>query len=63
MKANELREKNAEQLKEVVIDLRKQQFELRMKEASGQLNTNHELGLLRKNIARVKTVLNESQGK
>ena len=39
-----------------------QQFKLRMKSASGQLSKTHELGTVRRNIARVKTILREKQG-
>ena len=41
--------------------LRKEQFNLRMQHATGELTHNHEHGRVRKDIARVKTVLNELQ--
>lgn len=62
MKDNELREKSAEELVAELGDLQRQQFALRMAQATGQLNQNNKLGLVRKNIARVKTVLTEKQG-
>ena len=62
MKGNELREKSAEELVAELGDLQRQQFALRMAQATGQLNQNNKLGLVRKNIARVKTILTEKQG-
>lgn len=62
MKGNELREKSAEELVAELANLQRQQFALRMAQATGQLNQNNKLGLVRKNIARVKTVLTEKQG-
>ncbi|MCG8439767.1 MAG: 50S ribosomal protein L29, partial [Pseudomonadales bacterium] len=55
MKASELREKSVEELQQEQINLLEQQFKLRMKSASGQLSKTHELGTVRRNIARVKT--------
>lgn len=62
MKASELREKSVEELHQEQINLLEQQFKLRMKSASGQLSKTHELGTVRRNIARVKTILREKQG-
>lgn len=62
MKASELREKSVEELQQESLNLHELQFKLRMKQASGQLNKNHELGQVRRNIARVKTVIREQQG-
>ncbi|MBA4150969.1 MAG: 50S ribosomal protein L29 [Acinetobacter sp.] len=62
MKGNELREKSAEELVAELGDLQRQQFTLRMAQAAGQLNQNNKIGLVRKNIARVKTILTEKQG-
>lgn len=65
MKANELKElkqKSVEELKQEHLNLLEQQFKLRMKKASGQLSRTHELGRVRRNIARVKTILREKQG-
>ena len=61
MKGNELREKSAEELVAELGDLQRQQFTLRMAQAAGQLNQNNKIGLVRKNIARVKTILTEKQ--
>ena len=57
MKANELREKTASELKEELLRLRKEQFGLRMQKASGQLGQTHMVKEMRRDIARIKTVL------
>jgi len=62
MKVSDLRNKSAEDLTKELLSLRKEQFNLRMKKATGQLNQTHLLGAVKKNIARVKTVLNEKAG-
>lgn len=62
MKASELREKSVEDIEQSILDLREQQFKLRMKQASAQLSKTHELGKVRRDIARAKTILKEKQG-
>lgn len=62
MKATDLREKSVDELKQEQLNLLEQQFKLRMKKASGQLTRTHELGQVRRDIARVQTVLREKQG-
>lgn len=59
MKANELKEKSVEQLNEVLVDLLKQQFGLRMQHATGQLGKTSQIKQVRRDIARVKTVIAE----
>ena len=59
MKAVELRGKNAQELNDELIELRKEQFKLRMQYSMGQASRNHEFSRIRKDIARIKTVLNE----
>ena len=59
MKASELREKSSDELEKEFIERRKEQFNLRMQKASGQLSRTDQLGKVRKDIARIKTVLNE----
>ena len=61
MKASELRNKNEAELKVELLDLLREQFNLRMQRASGQMSKGHLLRDVRKNIARVKTVLNEKK--
>ena len=62
MKASEIRQKSADELKDMLIELRKRQFDLRMQLGTGQLAEPHKLRQVRRDIARVKTVLNTSQG-
>jgi large subunit ribosomal protein L29 len=59
MEAKELRGKSVEELNEELLALRREQFNLRMQKATGELARNHEHGRVKKDIARVKTVLNE----
>ncbi len=59
MNTVELREKTVDELKEELLKLRKEQFNLRMQQASGQLGQPHLLKETRSTIARVKTVMRE----
>ncbi|MCZ6460511.1 MAG: 50S ribosomal protein L29 [Gammaproteobacteria bacterium] len=61
MNATELREKTQQELQAELLRLRKEQFSLRMQKASGQLGQIHMLNEARRNIARVKTVMQEKQ--
>lgn len=63
MKTTELREKSTEELNKELLGLLKEQFNLRMRKSTGQLNQSHLLGNIRRDIARVKTVLTEKVGK
>ena len=58
MKASELRSKDQAELKTELNDLLKAQFGLRMQIATQQLNNTAQLKKVRKDIARVKTVMN-----
>jgi len=62
MKAAELRGKNTGELNELLLKLRKEQFGLRIQHANGTLNDRNEMRHVRRDIARVKTVLNQLQG-
>jgi len=62
MKAIELREKSAEDLNKQLLDLLREQFNLRMQNSSGQLGQSHLLKAVRRDIARVKSVLTEKAG-
>lgn len=62
MKAKELQEKSVEELKEALIEQRQEQFNLRMQHSSGQLNQTHLAKQARRDIARIKTVLNQKAG-
>ena len=59
MKASDLRSKSRQELEEELVELRREQFNLRMQQATGQLAQNHEHQRVRKDIARVKTVIGE----
>lgn len=62
MKASELNEKSVEQLNEELLGLLREQFNLRMQAATGQLNQTHMLKQVRRDVARVKTVINQKAG-
>ena len=62
MKATELREKSAQQLNEQLLELLRDQFNLRMQKATGQLGQSHLLSQVKRDIARVKTVLSQQAG-
>ncbi len=55
----ELRSKSPVELNEELVALRREQFNLRMQQATGEMAQVHEHGRVRKDIARVKTVLQE----
>jgi large subunit ribosomal protein L29 len=59
MAIKEIRKKSAAELRDELIALRREQFNLRMAAASGQPARPDQHGKVRRNIARVKTVLNE----
>ena len=59
MKAKDLRGKGSAELREELLKLRREQFNLRMAQASGQAAKPDQFGKVRRNIARVKTVLGE----
>ena len=59
MKAADLRSKTVEELNDELVALRREQFNLRMQHATGEMTHNHEHGRVRKDIARVKTIMNE----
>ena len=63
MKATTLREKSVAELQEELLALRKEQFNLRIQNATGQLARPDQFRKVRRNIARVKTVLNEVKAK
>ncbi|MFU8897052.1 MAG: 50S ribosomal protein L29 [Gammaproteobacteria bacterium] len=59
MEAKNLRGKTAIELREELLKLRREQFNLRMQRATGQMARPDQFGKVRKDIARVKTVLVE----
>lgn len=62
MKASILREKSVEELSQELNVQLERQFKLRMQKATSQLSQSHEITKARKNVARIKTVLNEKVG-
>ena len=61
MKANEIRSLSAEELNAKLLDLKKDLFMLRMQHATNQLDNPLKLADVKKDIARVKTVIREKQ--
>ena len=59
MKTNDMRGMSQEDLNKELLNLRREQFSLRMQRATGQLARPHEYGRVKKDIARVKTILGE----
>ena len=59
MKASELRTKSGADLEQELLSLTQAQFNLRMQMATQQLSNNSQLGKVRRDIARVKTILKE----
>jgi large subunit ribosomal protein L29 len=61
MKAGELRTKSEDELKESLLGLRKEAFNLRFQRASGQLENTARIREVRRDTARIKTVLRQRQ--
>lgn len=59
MIAKDLREKSVEELNAELLELLREQFKLRMQASTGQLEQTHTMKQVRRDIARVKTVINE----
>jgi large subunit ribosomal protein L29 len=59
MNANELRDKSVDELKLELDGLLREQFNLRMQKGTGQLSRPDQVKKVRRNIARIKTVMNE----
>ena len=55
----ELRKKNIDQLNAELVATRQEQFNLRIKHKTGQLNETNQLTIARKKIAKIKTLMNE----
>ena len=61
MKAADLRAKSADELKESLLGLKKEQFNLRFQQASGQLENTARMRQVRRDVARIKTILKSKQ--
>jgi len=59
MNAAEIRSKSSDELKEALLNLRKEAFNLRFQQASGQLENTARVRQVRRDIARIKTVISE----
>jgi large subunit ribosomal protein L29 len=57
MKANDLRAKTPDELKSQLLDLKKEAFNLRFQKASGQLENTARVRAVRRDIARIRTIL------
>jgi len=57
--AKDYKEKSAAELKEELLNLRKEQFNLRMQQGAGQMSKPHLFKMVRRDIARIKTILTE----
>jgi large subunit ribosomal protein L29 len=59
MKAEDLRHQTADQLRDELVKLKKEQFNLRFQKATGQLEKTSRVRTVRRNIARIETILSE----
>jgi large subunit ribosomal protein L29 len=59
MNLKEMRTKSVDDLNKELLELRRAQFGLRMQQATQQLTNTAEMGKMKRNIARIKTILNE----
>jgi len=59
MKISELRGKTVDQLKELLINLKKEAFNLRFQKSTGELENTGRIRQVRRDVAKVKTLLNE----
>ena len=62
MKAQDLRTKSVEELNDELVNLLGEQFKLRMQTATGQLQQTHQAKQVRRDIARIKSILTEKAG-
>lgn len=62
MKATELRQKGSDDLNKELLELAREQFSLRMQKGTGQLAKPHRMKQVRREIAQIKTILNEKAG-
>ncbi|HEY8617536.1 50S ribosomal protein L29 [Phenylobacterium sp.] len=61
MKIDDIRGMTPDQLAEQLVNLKKEQFNLRFQKATGQVEKTHRVGEVRKDIARIQTVLRTKQ--
>ena len=63
MTPSEIRDKNLKELEVLAQELKEEHFKLKMQNGTGQLEKNHRLGEVRRDIARVNTIIKQKQGK
>ena len=59
MNASDLRDKTPDELRDQLVQLKKEAFNLRFQQATGQMENTARMKIVRRDVARVKTVLNE----
>jgi large subunit ribosomal protein L29 len=59
MKTADLRAKTADELKQTLLDLRKEQFNFRFQKSTGKIEDTSRVRMVRRDIAKIKTLLNE----
>ena len=59
MKASELRKKSPSELETLLVDLNREKFNLRMQRGTGQLSKTSQMKTVRRDIARIKTILTQ----
>ena len=62
MKTSEIRKMNKDEINSKIVELKKELFDLRMKQAVGNLDKPYKINALRKDVARLKTILAEKDG-
>ena len=62
MKTSEIRKMSKEDINKKITEIKTELFDLRMKQATGNIDKPHRINALRKDVARLKTVLNELDG-
>ncbi|MDY0137335.1 MAG: 50S ribosomal protein L29 [Thiomicrospira sp.] len=63
MKAQDLRSKSTDELQQELMSVLKEQFNIRMQHATGQLSNTAQLKAVRRTVARIKTIMNEKVSK
>ena len=61
MKIGDVRAQTADQLSDNLLQLKREQFNLRFQAATGQMEKSHRVGEIRKDIARIKTVMRQKK--
>ena len=59
MKIEDLKGKSADELKKMLLDMRKEQFNLRFQLSGGQLENTAQMRKIRRDVARIKTIMNQ----